>query len=1047
MNKENYEYKVVPNKIKCKVESAIIKQNIQKPELSDSVIKSMMLMYKHSGSKEMRNIISIAGKVSSDVSEIFEKVLISTKLSNKESLFFFEIIGQFPEWLEDKTVNCVTEYRFATQDKYLDRLVVEYFRLILEIYDRLSHEQLVETYYKFIYLFENGICENMVIYRLFNNFLNRGMVSLFLYKRGYMKMRFLKEFLVDFRNMEGVLIRIGYEIPETRGLVYSLVSGSLESSWVLQRWKVYDFSGLTIAGLFYACDIVYFMKNMGLRQMELAGDLHDILKKELQTAASVCTNTFWCTNKTDSKCSNDSNYTINECSDNANSNNKTFSIDYAMERKKKFQEAVMHFNEKGELAENYTAVEMYISPMVDLGTLGRFLCNYKHLNELKTFIGAFCFRGMDLLDALRLFMNGFCLVGEAQIVERVVGLFVETYLAQNSHVEECLEVATEYRNLGYSFLALNTMLHNAAVDKKPSFEDYLRMVGFSEDFFTKKETLREYYVSVKENEIKYPDQWHDSYDKYLMTIGLRKKFFQEIINKTNRKHNDSASNSTTISLNNSDKNITNTTALPSTNSIFNIPSNSFKLCKACILAAYKTLFKKTFSRFYSMDPTDFYELCFLIGDQDIYEAYVRHQSVACKNNVVIIFNCWRHLLENYVLRDKTLLPALVSCVNKIENVRESIFRDLSLLSVRSTHNTRTDADSRDSILGSVNPLYLQPVQALVDIHFATSQICCANTIFLCNVKNDLINKILVHLIIKHINWVTNLEEYPAPIRNSVIVTCPNSITSLSPLNKLDYLCSKKNLSAADFEIYTSCRIPCLAGFELFCRFQREYDIFDDYITIRRSSEGVNDNFNYHEKKINSDKKEIINITNNITNDDSISNNSIKFDNITNINAERYAPFFINEFYKEQLLIPKNALKLFKTSSTLLNPAVASAVHRPSASHEKVAYLLIKTDILKTPLFDHFTTIIESLTNCLPLFIDIVNYIYPLLYCISSDTRSIFLRILITRFKKYKKNCVACCEEKKPPLSEINKIVERLVADNFIKKDAFSLFSKVNVFEI
>lgn len=81
------------------------------------------------------------------------------------------------------------------------------------------------------------------------------------------------------------------------------------------------------------------------------------------------------------------------------------------------------------------------------------------------------FQGMDLVSALREFLDDFRLPGESQKIDRMMEKFAEHFCKENPEVYANADCAYI---LSFSLIMLNTDLHSSQVKNKMSFEDFKR---------------------------------------------------------------------------------------------------------------------------------------------------------------------------------------------------------------------------------------------------------------------------------------------------------------------------------------------------------------------------------------------------------------------------------------------------------------------------------------------------------------------------------------------------------------------------------------------
>uniref|UniRef100_H2YAK5 SEC7 domain-containing protein n=1 Tax=Ciona savignyi TaxID=51511 RepID=H2YAK5_CIOSA len=81
---------------------------------------------------------------------------------------------------------------------------------------------------------------------------------------------------------------------------------------------------------------------------------------------------------------------------------------------------------------------------------------------------------MDFVSALRRFLEGFRLPGEAQKIDRLMEKFASRYCDCNPHGTIFASADAAYV-LAYSIIMLTTDLHSTQVKRKMTKEDYIRM--------------------------------------------------------------------------------------------------------------------------------------------------------------------------------------------------------------------------------------------------------------------------------------------------------------------------------------------------------------------------------------------------------------------------------------------------------------------------------------------------------------------------------------------------------------------------------------------
>ena len=145
--------------------------------------------------------------------------------------------------------------------------------------------------------------------------------------------------------------------------------------------------------------------------------------------------------------------------------------------------------------ENYIAFEMARFIRTNLkqlkrDKLGDYLCSGKPFNIIVVtyFINSFDFKNLHILDCLRLLFNELPLIGEGQIIGRIIQIFGSRYHKENPSILKDPDIAYY---LAYLIIILNTDLHRDEVDQKmtvkqfiDSFNQSYQNQGVSEKYLT-----------------------------------------------------------------------------------------------------------------------------------------------------------------------------------------------------------------------------------------------------------------------------------------------------------------------------------------------------------------------------------------------------------------------------------------------------------------------------------------------------------------------------------------------------------------------------------
>ena len=186
------------------------------------------------------------------------------------------------------------------------------------------------------------------------------------------------------------------------------------------------------------------------------------------------------------------------------------------------KKGIPYMQEYGLLPENLTAKAvakfLKLAPGLDKEVVGEYLGDPKdfQVEVLKEYADLFNFENVTLDKALRTFLDGFKLPGEAQKISRILEAYAARYFGANPN--SCADADSAYV-LSYSIIMLNTDAHNKQVKKKMTLEQFIRNnrgTNGSKDW--PKETLVAIFDSIVTDEIRLTDDaapklsnsaWHD----------------------------------------------------------------------------------------------------------------------------------------------------------------------------------------------------------------------------------------------------------------------------------------------------------------------------------------------------------------------------------------------------------------------------------------------------------------------------------------------------------------------------------------------------------
>ncbi|KAK6941180.1 Mon2/Sec7/BIG1-like, dimerization and cyclophilin-binding domain [Dillenia turbinata] len=145
------------------------------------------------------------------------------------------------------------------------------------------------------------------------------------------------------------------------------------------------------------------------------------------------------------------------------------------------------------------------TPGLNKAVIGDYLGQHEEfpLAVMHAFVDSMKFSGLKFDAAIREFLGGFRLPGEAQKIDRIMEKFAERYCADNPSVFKNADTAYV---LAYAVIMLNTDAHNPMVWPKMSKSDFIHINALNDpEECAPKELLEEIYESIVSEEIKMKD--------------------------------------------------------------------------------------------------------------------------------------------------------------------------------------------------------------------------------------------------------------------------------------------------------------------------------------------------------------------------------------------------------------------------------------------------------------------------------------------------------------------------------------------------------------
>ncbi|CAF3428875.1 unnamed protein product [Rotaria sp. Silwood1] len=157
-------------------------------------------------------------------------------------------------------------------------------------------------------------------------------------------------------------------------------------------------------------------------------------------------------------------------------------------------------NEPEDIAQFFHSYQDILDKTIIGDCLGNEDNHFKQI--MYAYVDQLDFTNMEFLAALRKFLSGFRLPGEAQKIDRLMEKFAARFCECNSHLEIFASADTAYV-LAYSVIMLTTDLHSKNVKKKMTKEQYIKMNrGINESRDLPEEFLSKIYDEIENEEIK-----------------------------------------------------------------------------------------------------------------------------------------------------------------------------------------------------------------------------------------------------------------------------------------------------------------------------------------------------------------------------------------------------------------------------------------------------------------------------------------------------------------------------------------------------------------
>lgn len=438
--------------------------------------------------KEYQEIITNINLYS--IPDLFNAIFSIKNYTNTDMYNFLTVYDLY-NLKEENILGKIVNLKFFQGEKDTDQVILKYFQVLTSTYCISISQPLFE---RFIILLNSPLFSSAIIYEIFKylqiflihypGFLKRSIYNL---KDNSMKYKLL----YNTKDISYVFI-----VPDIKLILLD----NTKSKYLLQeyfnnipRWYINNLNDNILSYLYYNFD--------GL-------EIYKDLCYEFFTKLSL-------------------SEIINEFKKNKLHEN----LKSEMEKMVYNQSIIETFNKSKNIEELYnkykdtTFLILRYHHLTDLKILGEFLCNHKNVTFLKEFTDTFDFTNMDILVSLRYFLSGFYLVGESQIIYRVLEVFSNHYVKFNKFDPEFI------LNLCFSLLLLNTKMYNSNIKSKPTFEEYIS--DFDKEEIPENINMLELYNSIKNDKINLPEKIESSLAHYEVYTKMIKRIQHFKINIQN----------------------------------------------------------------------------------------------------------------------------------------------------------------------------------------------------------------------------------------------------------------------------------------------------------------------------------------------------------------------------------------------------------------------------------------------------------------------------------------------------------------------------------
>lgn len=969
--------------------------------------------------------------------DTFGRLFGLAKYSNREMLYFLNVFLRFismDRFAMGEIGEKIVGLKFMPSEKDTDSAILKYFEVVNHIADEISEDASRSVLSRYTFMLCNDVVGKAVfseVFRRFSEFLRKkeGFLRMFIGRGMYKDICYREEFVVDFCGMfsDEEAVDAALECETLRGFM----TDHTRSKYLFQmyhstlpKWYLSGLHASILPYLYYVFDRTGMYKDVSrdlYREIDVS-ELAGIIERDLDGDVEDCDI------KPVGHELGHGDVLSHECED---TDRYLIGIRRDIET---FNETGTPQHIFGRFNKSLGLMLLRYSEDTDLKQLGTFLCKLKNEAELKIFTGTFDFSDMDLLQGLRTYLSSFHLLGEGQIIHRVVEAYADKYYRDNASVCTFMNVSKDERtrefifNLSFSFLVLNTKFHNANVKVKPSFRDYMKDFtseeipeSFSEEY------LESMFVSIKKRPLEYPTKNRVSREHY----RLYRRVCRELAGW------DSGMDRSVLS-----------TEFP----------EKLNICSLCRLKAHRRLFSSDFSRFLSLDPGTFYSICDRLRLSHPFEEYL----AASKDDTHKFIKSFTYYLrmggrvELYVMLFDVLL--------RIEKRRNTgVFSDLSISFLKG------GLSRKERILPQYKDVYSELVDAEVsDIGL----VCNALRQYLQSPEQgedssaDDERDVQSRKGKKSVSFVTGV----------VIDILERNIERLDDLSMLNdeslgVLLEKCVLAGNQRKFCQVCRFMSSSG--LLAMFKKVFDESPDFVNdevvaeFKRipvdNSDGFHcvlflqnngiDMFDFvvsvkYEtiicRAINAGEVEGDRIEDIVSSEDQ---SRLSFGDKDTLNC-----YSIEERYEDCLKMPSNLFRFYVSSNSILNQSRARSIHKSGCPlsqplfgademDRRLIYMVKKADVMNNKDITNYTLwIVNLLSSSLPLLTKFFVRNFGLLLTLKDQAMlGNFIKIFYSRVCKTMTGSCLCCGCGYSSLGDVETFMELLFKYDLSTKKDFEFY--------